>query len=57
MSRDRPECIKQTHLVEIKHQVQLTHIPKELVQHLDEEMDGFEVRQLVVVGVHADTEE
>ena len=46
-----------THLVEVENQIQLTDIPEELVQHLDEEMDGFQVRQLVVIGVDADTEE
>lgn len=34
----------QTHLVEIKHQIQLAHIPKELIQHLHEEMYRLEVR-------------
>lgn len=45
------------HLVEIKHQVELAHIPEELVQHLNEEMYGFQVGQLVVGGVHAGAEE
>lgn len=44
------------YLVEIKHQIQLTHIPKELIQHLDEEMYRLQIRQLVIVLVHARTE-
>lgn len=44
-------------LVEIKHQIQLAHVPKEAVQHLDEEVNRFQIRQLVVVGVDADAEE
>lgn len=46
-----------THLVEIKHQVQLAHIPKKAIQHLHEEVYGLQIRQFVVVGVHANTEE
>jgi hypothetical protein len=45
------------HLVKIKHQVQLTHVAKECVQHLDEEMYGFKVGELVVVCVDAGAEE
>ena len=48
-------CI--THLVEVKDQIQFTHIPKELIQHLDEEVDSFEVCQLIVIRIHADTKE
>lgn len=46
-----------THLVEIKHQIQLAHVPKKAIQHLDEEMYGLQIRELVVVGVDADAEE
>ena len=46
-----------THLVEIKNQIQLTHIPKEAIQHLDEKMYRFQIRQLVVVRVDAHAEE
>jgi hypothetical protein len=45
------------HLVKIKHQVQLTHVAEECVQHLDEEMYGFKVGELVVVCVDAGAEE
>jgi len=31
------------YLVEVEHQIQLTHVPKELIQHFDEEMYGFQV--------------
>lgn len=44
-------------LVEVEHEVQLAHVPEELVQHFDEEMDRLEIRQLVVVGVDAHAEE
>ncbi|KAL8981072.1 MAG: hypothetical protein Q9177_005687 [Variospora cf. flavescens] len=37
--------------------IQLAHVAKERIQHLDEEMDGFQVRELVVVGVDAHAEE
>jgi hypothetical protein len=33
------------------------HVSVRLTEDLHEEMYGFQVRQLVVVGVHADTEE
>ena len=46
-----------THLVEIEHQIQLAHVPKERIQHLDEEVYGLEVRELVIVGVDAGAEE
>lgn len=45
------------HLVKIEDQIQLAHVAEEGVQHLDEEVDGFEVRELVVVGVDAGAEE
>lgn len=44
-------------LIKVEHQIQLTHIPKEGIQNLDEEVDGLQVRQLVVVGVDAGAEE
>jgi hypothetical protein len=46
-----------THLVEIKYQIQLTHIPKKAIQHLDEEVYGLQVRELVIVRVDAGAEE
>lgn len=46
-----------THLVEVEHQIKFTHIAEELIQHFDEEVNSFEVRQLVVIGVHTDAEE
>ena len=45
------------HLVKVEDEVQLAHVAEEGVQHLDDEVDGFEVRQLVVVGVDARAEE
>jgi len=44
-------------LVEVEHEVQLTDVPEELIEDFNEEVDGFEVSELVVVGVDADTEE
>lgn len=46
-----------TYLVEIEHQVQLTHIPKELIQHLNKEMDSLEIGKLVIIGIDTDAEE
>src|SRR4051794_4550317 len=45
------------HLVKVKHQVQLAHVAKERVEHLDKEMYGLEERQLVIVGVDARAKE
>lgn len=42
-----------THLEEVKHQVQLAHVGKVLVQDLDEVVDTLEIRQVVVVVVYA----
>jgi hypothetical protein len=41
------------YLVKIKHQIKLTHIAKVLIEHLDEQMDGFESHQLIVAHVDA----
>jgi hypothetical protein len=46
-----------TNLVEIKHQIQLTHIPKEGIQDLDKEMYSLQIRQLVIVRIDACAEE
>jgi hypothetical protein len=56
-SLPNPEGTLLTHLVKIKDQIQLAHIPKELVQHLDKEVDGLQVGELVVVGVDTHAEE
>ena len=44
-------------LVEVEHQVQLTHWAKILVQHLHEQVDEFKHGQFVVIGIHAQCEE
>jgi len=44
-------------LVKIENQVELAHVAEEGVQDLNKEVDGFEVSELVVVGVDADAEE
>lgn len=45
------------HLVEVEDQIQLADIAEESVEDLDEEVDGLEEGQLVVVGVDARAEE
>lgn len=51
---NRTRC---TYLVEIKHQIQLAHISKEGIQHLDKEVYGLEISQLVIVRINARAEE
>ena len=46
-----------TYLVKVKHKIQLAHVAEEAVEHLDEEVDRLQIRELVVVGVDADAEE
>ena len=45
------------YLVKVEHQVQFTHIAKELIQHFHKEMYRFQVCELVVIGVYARAEE
>lgn len=45
------------HTVEVEHNVQLANIGKVRIQKLDEEMDGFQVAQLVVGNVDGNGEE
>ncbi len=45
------------HLIKVKHQVKLTHVPEKRIQHLDEKVYSLEVRELVVVRVDAGAEE
>ena len=45
------------HLVEIEHQIQFAHIPKELIQNLNEKVYSLQVRQLVVIRIYASAEE
>ncbi|KAJ3579931.1 hypothetical protein NPX13_g634 [Xylaria arbuscula] len=44
-------------LVEVEDEVELADVAEEGVEHLDEEVDRLEVRELVVVGVDARAEE
>jgi len=44
-------------LVEVEDEVELADIPEEGVEHLDKEVDGLQVGQLVIVGVDARAEE
>lgn len=45
------------YLIKIENQIQLTNISKKLIQDFNKEMYCFEVGQLVVVCVYADTKE
>lgn len=45
------------HLIKIKHQIQLTHIPKESIQHLYKKVNRLQIRQLVIIGVDARAKE
>ena len=57
LARQKNLIQNRVHLVEIKHQIQFTDIPEELIQDFDEEMDRFQISQFVVVGVDAHAEE
>jgi len=46
-----------TYLIEVEHKIQLTHVPKESIQHLHEEMYSLQISQLVIVRVDTGTEE
>lgn len=46
-----------THLVKVENKIQLANIPKELIQHLDKEMNSLQVCKLIIVSVHTDAEE
>lgn len=45
------------YLVKVEDQVQLADVAEESIEDLDEEVDGLEVGQLIVVGVDARAEE
>ena len=45
------------YLIKVEHQIQLTNIPKELIQHLDKEVYGLQVCQFIIIRVNARTEE
>lgn len=44
-------------LVKVEDKIQLTHIAKELIQHLDKEMNGLQISKLVIIRVDASAEE
>ena len=44
-------------LVEIEDEIQLAYVAEELIQHFYEEVDGFQIGQLVVVGIDTGAEE
>lgn len=45
------------HLVKVEDQVQLAHIAEELIQDLDEEVNGLQIGELIVVRIYACAEE
>lgn len=46
-----------TYLVKVEDEVQLTHISEKSVKNFDEEVDCFQVRKLVIIGVYANAKE
>ena len=44
-------------LVKIEDQIQFADIPEKTIEDLDEEVDGLEICQLIVVGIDASAEE
>lgn len=44
-------------LVKVEDKIQLTHVAKELIQHLDEEMNGLQISKLVIICVDASAKE
>ena len=53
-ARRRPQ---RTHLVKVEDEVELAHVAEELVEQLDEKVDGLKVQELVVVHVNGQREE
>jgi hypothetical protein len=51
---EREQC---TNLVKVKHQIQLTNIPEERIQHLYEEMNSLQIRQFVIRCIYCRTKE
>ncbi len=45
------------YLVKVKHEVELAHVAKELVEQLDKEVDRLQMNELIVVDVDAEREE
>jgi hypothetical protein len=46
-----------TYLIKVKHQIQLTNIPKKRIQHLDKKVYCLQIRQLVIIRIHTHAEE
>lgn len=44
------------HFAKVEHQVELAHISKIQVQHLNEKVDRFEIAELIVSQIHAKRE-
>lgn len=58
LSRHIPcsSCIP-THFVEVEHQIQLTHVSKERIENLHEEVDSLEICQFIIVRIDARAKE
>jgi hypothetical protein len=46
-----------THFVEVEYQIQLTHVPKERIQYLHEEVYSLKISQFVIICIDAGAEE
>lgn len=53
----KKEREKETHFVKVKHQIQRTNVPEKTIEHLDKEVNSFQIRQLIIIRVDADTKE
>jgi hypothetical protein len=45
------------YLVKVEHQIQLTYVAEELIQHLYKEVYSLQICQAIVIGVHTCAEE
>ena len=57
LAREEELVEDHVHLVEVEDEVELAHVPEELVEQLDEEVDRLKVDELVVLRVDAQREE
>lgn len=42
------------YLIEIKDQIQLTHIVEIFIQHLNKVVNGFKITQIVIIDIYTD---
>eukprot|EP00307_Rebecca_sp_RCC1486_P009812 CAMPEP_0119409604 /NCGR_PEP_ID=MMETSP1335-20130426/2856_1 /TAXON_ID=259385 /ORGANISM="Chrysoculter rhomboideus, Strain RCC1486" /LENGTH=202 /DNA_ID=CAMNT_0007434005 /DNA_START=307 /DNA_END=913 /DNA_ORIENTATION=+ len=57
LTREEELIEDHVHFVKVEHQVELAHVAKELVKHLDKEVDRLEESELVVARIDAQGEE